>query len=56
MQKDNPTFRNHDNYNYMIRREYINEEIKALVLSQERFGLFDKILIQMLLLKTYKNY
>lgn len=33
---------NHDNYNYMIRREYINEEIKALVLSQEKFGLFDK--------------
>jgi CRISPR-associated endonuclease Csn1 len=26
----------------MIRREYINEEIKALVLSQEKFGLFDK--------------
>jgi CRISPR-associated endonuclease Csn1 len=42
IQKDNPTFRNHDNYNYMIRREYINEEIKALVLSQEKFGLFDK--------------
>jgi len=42
IQKDNPTFRNHDNYNYMIRREYINEEIKTLVLSQEKFGLFDK--------------
>ncbi len=42
IQKENPTFRNHDNYNYMIRREYINEEIKALVLSQEKFGLFDK--------------
>ena len=40
IQKENPTFRNHDNYNYMIRREYINEEIKALVLSQERLGLF----------------
>ncbi|MBK6547956.1 MAG: hypothetical protein IPG15_05900 [Arcobacter sp.] len=26
----------------MIRREYINEEIKALVLSQEKFSLFDK--------------
>ena len=42
IQKENPTFRNHDNYNYMIRREYINEEIKALVLSQEKFGLFDQ--------------
>lgn len=42
IQKENPTFRNHDNYNYMIRREYINEEIKVLVLSQEKFGLFDK--------------
>lgn len=42
IQKENPTFRNHDNYNYMIRREYINEEIKALVLSQEKVGLFDK--------------
>lgn len=41
-QKENPTFRNHDNYNYMIRREYINEEIKTLVLAQEKFGLFDK--------------
>ncbi|RZV12758.1 type II CRISPR RNA-guided endonuclease Cas9 [Aliarcobacter butzleri] len=42
IKKENPTFRNHDNYNYMIRREYINEEIKALVSSQEKFGLFDK--------------
>jgi CRISPR-associated endonuclease Csn1 len=42
IQKENPTFRNHDNYNYMIRREYINEEIKALVLSQERLGLFSE--------------
>jgi CRISPR-associated endonuclease Csn1 len=41
-QKENPTFRNHDNYNYMIRREYINEEIKLIILSQEKFGLFDK--------------
>jgi len=41
-QKENPTFRNHDNYNYMIRREYINEEIKVIILSQEKFGLFDK--------------
>jgi len=36
----NPTFRNHDNYNYMIRREYINEEIKRIVLSQKSFGFF----------------
>lgn len=42
IQKENPTFRNHDNYDYMIRREYINEEIKILVLSQEKFCLFDK--------------
>jgi len=31
IQKENPTFRNHDNYNYMIRREYINEEIRKIV-------------------------
>jgi CRISPR-associated endonuclease Csn1 len=41
IKKDNPTFRNHDNYNYMIRREYIREEINMLVLSQKEFGLFD---------------
>jgi CRISPR-associated endonuclease Csn1 len=40
-QKQNPTFRNHENYNYMIRREYINEEIKTIVLTQEKFELFD---------------
>ena len=42
IQKNNPTFRNHDNYNYMIKREYINEEIKMLVLSQNKFQLFNK--------------
>ena len=42
IQKNNPTFRNHDNYNYMIKREYINEEIKILVLSQNKFQLFNK--------------
>ena len=42
IQKPNPTFRNHDNYNYMIRREYIREEIEKIVLSQRDFGLFDK--------------
>ncbi len=40
IQKVNPTFRNHDNYNYMIRREYINDEIKKIIDSQEKFGLF----------------
>ena len=42
IQKPNPTFRNHDNYNYMIRREYIREEIEKIVLSQMDFGLFAK--------------
>ncbi len=41
MQKNNPTFRNHDNYNYMIRREYINDEIRKIILSQKEFGFFD---------------
>jgi len=40
MQKENPTFRNHDNYKYMIRREYIDEEIENIILSQVTFGLF----------------
>jgi CRISPR-associated endonuclease Csn1 len=40
IKKDNPTFRNHDNYNYMIRREYIDEEIEKLIQSQVKFGLF----------------
>ncbi len=35
-----PTFRNHDNYNYMIRREYINDEIKKIILSQQKLGFF----------------
>jgi len=38
--KFTPTFRNHDNYNYMIRREYINDEIKKILLAQEKFGFF----------------
>jgi len=42
IKKENPTFRNHDNYNYMIRREYIREEIKKIVLAQNEFGLFTK--------------
>ncbi|MCF6339265.1 MAG: type II CRISPR RNA-guided endonuclease Cas9 [Sulfurimonas sp.] len=40
IKKENPTFRNHDNYNYMIRREYINDEIKKIVLFQKKFGFF----------------
>jgi len=42
LKKDTPTFRNHDNYKYMIRREDINDEIKKIIKSQEKFGLFDK--------------
>ena len=38
--KQTPTFRNHDNYNYMIRREHIEDELKKLVESQVKFGLF----------------
>jgi CRISPR-associated endonuclease Csn1 len=40
IQKENSTFRNHDNYNYMIRREYIDEEIEKIILSQKALGLF----------------
>ena len=36
MQKATPTFRNHDNYNYMIRREYINDEIAKIIKAQEK--------------------
>jgi len=39
--KDNPTFRNHDNYNYMIRRQHIKEEIEKIVVAQYEFGLFE---------------
>ncbi|MEA1891220.1 MAG: type II CRISPR RNA-guided endonuclease Cas9 [Campylobacterota bacterium] len=41
LKEKTPTFRNHDNYKYMIRREYIDEEIEKLVASQVKFGLFD---------------
>lgn len=41
MKKTNPTFRNHENYRYMIRREDINDEIKKILLSQKEFGLFE---------------
>ena len=40
--KKTPTFRNHDNYNYMIRREYILEEITTIIKTQKDFGLFDQ--------------
>ncbi|DAB33104.1 MAG TPA: type II CRISPR RNA-guided endonuclease Cas9 [Sulfurospirillum sp. UBA11407] len=42
MKKKTPTFRNHDNYRYMIRREDINDEIKKIIFSQVKFGLFEK--------------
>ena len=41
IKKDNPTFRNHDNYNYMIRRKYIRDEIRMIIEAQNSFGLFD---------------
>lgn len=42
MKKKTPTFRNHDNYRYMIRREDINDEIEKIIISQKEFGLFDE--------------
>ncbi len=42
IKEKNPSFRNHDNYKYMIRREYINDEIEKLIKTQEKFGLFFK--------------
>jgi len=39
--KENPTFRNHDNYNYMIRREYINDEITKIIKAQNGFKAFN---------------
>lgn len=40
-QKENPTFRNHNNYRYMIRREDIEKEIKLIIEAQQKFNLFD---------------
>lgn len=40
-QKENPTFRNHNNYRYMIRREDVEKEIKAIIEVQQKFNLFD---------------
>lgn len=37
---DNPTFRNHNNYRYMIRREDVAKEIDMIIRAQHTFGLF----------------
>ncbi len=37
---NNPTFRNHGDYRYMIRREYVAKEIDKIVRAQHEFGLF----------------
>ncbi|MDD3770772.1 MAG: type II CRISPR RNA-guided endonuclease Cas9 [Sulfuricurvum sp.] len=36
-----PTFRNHDNYRYMIRRDDIGKEIETIVRTQHTYGFFD---------------
>ena len=41
-QKPTPTFRNHDNYTYMIKREYIAQEIEKILQTQESFGAFEE--------------
>ncbi len=43
LQKERPVFRNHDNYNYMIRREHINDEIATIIRKQKEFGNFENI-------------
>ncbi|MGD9654682.1 MAG: type II CRISPR RNA-guided endonuclease Cas9 [Sulfuricurvum sp.] len=40
-QKENPTFRNHGNYRYMIRREDIKKEIEKIVEAQYAYGFFE---------------
>ncbi len=40
-QKENPTFRNHNNYRYMVRREDVEKEIKLIIETQQKFNLFD---------------
>ena len=44
MQKDKSvkTFRNHDNYRYMIRREDVKKEIELITDRQSELGFFDK--------------
>ncbi|QKF77370.1 type II CRISPR RNA-guided endonuclease Cas9 [Arcobacter defluvii] len=39
-QKENPNFRNHNNYKYMIRREDTKDEIEKIVEAQKLFGFF----------------
>ena len=36
----NPTFRNHNNYRYMIRREDVAKEIDMIIRAQQTLGLF----------------
>ena len=55
IKKSNPTFRNHDNYNYMIKREYIDEEIEKLIQSQTKFGLFKDDFDEKLFIEKLKN-
>ncbi|WP_457746824.1 type II CRISPR RNA-guided endonuclease Cas9 [Sulfurimonas sp.] len=38
-----PIFRNHDNYNYMIRREYINDEIRKIINVQKSFNALEDV-------------
>ena len=35
-----PTFRNHNDYRYMIRREDVDKELRLIVEAQEKFGFF----------------
>ncbi|MCB5267552.1 MAG: type II CRISPR RNA-guided endonuclease Cas9 [Candidatus Cloacimonetes bacterium] len=39
-QKENPTFRNHGNYRYMIRREDIKKEIEKIIEAQQALHFF----------------
>jgi CRISPR-associated endonuclease Csn1 len=61
MQKPTPTFRNHDNYKYMIRREYIDEEIEKIIQTQKGFGAFeesfnsDEFIARLKEIITYQN-
>lgn len=44
--KSTPTFRNHDNYNYMIKREYIKDEIEKIILAQAKLGALSNIEVE----------
>lgn len=39
-EKKNPTFRNHGDYRYMIRRENVKKEIEKIIEAQQKHGLF----------------